>query len=71
MAGRRYYQAAPTGCRFGPGLHSLGQLLGGKISHVDDYQIELGNKCIDWGYDLVIGNHAHVLSGINKNKENI
>ncbi|HHU49278.1 MAG: CapA family protein [Caldicoprobacterales bacterium] len=45
-----------------------GSSLGGKISHVDDYQIELGNKCIDWGYDLVIGNHAHVLSGINKNK---
>ncbi|MDD3841026.1 MAG: CapA family protein [Clostridia bacterium] len=45
-----------------------GSSLGGKISHVDDYQIELGNKCIDWGYDLVIGNHPHVLSGINKYK---
>ena len=39
-----------------------------KTSNVDDYQIELGNKCIDWGYDLVIGNHVHVLEGINKYK---
>ncbi len=37
-------------------------------SRIDDYQIELGQKCIDWGYDLVIGNHPHVLQGINKYK---
>ncbi|MGI6570005.1 MAG: CapA family protein [Caldicoprobacterales bacterium] len=45
-----------------------GSELGGKISHMDDYQIQLGNQCIDWGYDLVIGTHPHVLSGINKYK---
>ena len=39
-----------------------------KTSNVDEYQIELGNKCIDWGYDLVIGNHVHVLEGISKYK---
>lgn len=37
-------------------------------TRVDDYQIELGKKCIDWGYDLVIGNHPHVLQGIDKYK---
>jgi poly-gamma-glutamate capsule biosynthesis protein CapA/YwtB (metallophosphatase superfamily) len=26
-----------------------------------DYQIELGHSCIDWGADLVIGHHPHVL----------
>ncbi len=39
-----------------------------KTSNVDEYQIELGNKCIDWGYDLLIGNHVHVLEGISKYK---
>lgn len=37
-------------------------------SQIDQYQIELGKMCIDWGYDLVIGNHPHVLQGINKYK---
>lgn len=35
-----------------------------KTSVVTDYQIELGHKCIDWGYDLVVGNHPHVLQGM-------
>jgi hypothetical protein len=39
-----------------------------KTSNVDEYQVELGNKCIDWGYDLIIGNHVHVLNGINRYK---
>ena len=30
----------------------------------EDYQKELGRKCIDWGADLVIGHHPHVLQGI-------
>lgn len=30
----------------------------------DDYQKELGHKCIDWGADLVLGGHAHVLQGV-------
>lgn len=29
------------------------------------YQTELGEKCIDWGADLVIGHHPHVLQGID------
>lgn len=28
------------------------------------YQKELGRKCIDWGADLVVGCHPHVLQGI-------
>lgn len=36
---------------------------------LDDYQVELGYKCIDWGADLVIGNHPHVLQGVNKYKD--
>ncbi|NLJ40308.1 MAG: CapA family protein [Clostridiales bacterium] len=39
-----------------------------KTSKVDEYQVQLGKKCIDLGYDLVIGNHAHVLQGIDKYK---
>lgn len=30
----------------------------------EDYQKSLGRKCIDWGYDLVIGHHPHVLQGV-------
>lgn len=29
------------------------------------YQVELGRKCIDWGADLVVGCHPHVLQGID------
>ena len=29
------------------------------------YQEELGRKCIDWGADLVVGCHPHVLQGID------
>lgn len=32
----------------------------------EDYQRTLGRKCIDWGADLVIGHHPHVLQGIEK-----
>lgn len=28
------------------------------------YQLELGRKCIDWGVDLVVGCHPHVLQGV-------
>ncbi len=31
----------------------------------NDYQKELGRKCIDWGADLVVGSHPHVLQGID------
>lgn len=31
----------------------------------EDYQTELGRKCIDWGADLVVGCHPHVLQGID------
>lgn len=31
----------------------------------DTYQKELGRKCIDWGADLVVGCHPHVLQGID------
>ncbi len=29
-----------------------------------DYQQRMGHNCIDWGADLVIGTHPHVLQGI-------
>lgn len=32
----------------------------------EDYQKELGRKCIDWGADLVLGHHPHVLQGIDQ-----
>lgn len=32
----------------------------------EDYQRTLGKKCIDWGADLVIGHHPHVLQGIEE-----
>ena len=31
----------------------------------EDYQEELGRKCIDWGADLVLGSHPHVLQGVD------
>ena len=31
----------------------------------EKYQTELGHKCIDWGADLVVGCHPHVLQGID------
>ena len=31
----------------------------------EEYQTELGRKCIDWGADLVLGHHPHVLQGID------
>jgi len=32
----------------------------------EDYQKSLGKKCIDWGADLVIGHHPHVIQGIEE-----
>ena len=32
----------------------------------EDYQKSLGRKCIDWGVDLVIGHHPHVIQGIDE-----
>lgn len=34
----------------------------------ENYQQVLGRKCIDWGADLVIGHHPHVLQGIEEYK---
>lgn len=34
----------------------------------NDYQQELGKKCIDWGADLVLGHHPHVVQGIEEYK---
>lgn len=31
---------------------------------LEDRQYDLGKKCIDWGYDLVVGNHPHVLQAM-------
>lgn len=35
-------------------------------NYPEDYQRELGKKCIDWGADLVLGHHPHVLQGIEE-----
>lgn len=37
--------------------------------YINDYQAELGRKCIDWGADIVLGHHPHVLQGIEKYKD--
>lgn len=38
-------------------------------NYPEDYQKELGHKCIDWGADLVLDAHAHVLQGVEVYKE--
>lgn len=35
-------------------------------NYPDDYQQKLGKKCIDWGADLVLGHHPHVIQGIEE-----
>lgn len=35
-------------------------------NYPEEYQKTLGRKCIDWGADLVIGHHPHVLQGIEE-----
>lgn len=35
-------------------------------NYPEDYQMKVGRKCIDWGADLVIGHHPHVLQGIEE-----
>lgn len=35
---------------------------------LEEYQIELGHKLIDMGYDLVVGNHAHILQAMEMYK---
>ena len=37
-----------------------------KDYYPEDYQRSLGQKCIDWGADLVIGHHPHVLQGVEE-----
>ena len=34
------------------------------MHYIEPYQYELGHKCIDWGADIVVGCHPHVLQGI-------
>lgn len=41
---------------------------GEKTPVLNDYQLELGHKLIDMGYDLVVGNHPHVLQAVEKYK---
>jgi len=35
-------------------------------NYPEEYQRELGRKCIDWGADLVLGHHPHVLQGVEE-----
>lgn len=35
-------------------------------NYPEEYQLSLGRKCIDWGADLVLGHHPHVLQGIEE-----
>jgi len=37
-----------------------------KENYPEEYQMKLGKKCVDWGADLVIGHHPHVLQGIEE-----
>jgi poly-gamma-glutamate synthesis protein (capsule biosynthesis protein) len=34
------------------------------VNYPEEYQTSLGRSCIDWGADLVLGHHPHVLQGI-------
>lgn len=34
-------------------------------NYPEEYQTALGRKCIDWGADLVLGHHPHVLQGVD------
>ena len=37
---------------------------GGHTSKIQEYQIDLGHRLIDMGYDLVVGNHPHRIQAI-------
>lgn len=37
---------------------------GQKTPVLESRQYDLGKKCVDWGYDLVVGNHPHVLQAM-------
>lgn len=37
-----------------------------RVNYPEEYQTKLGRKCIDWGADLVIGHHPHVLQGVDR-----
>ena len=37
-------------------------------NYPEEYQQSLGKKCIDWGADLVLGHHPHVIQGIEEYK---
>lgn len=37
-------------------------------NYPEEYQQSLGKMCIDWGADLVIGHHPHVIQGIEEYK---
>lgn len=39
-----------------------------KENYPEDYQKSLGKKCVEWGADLVIGHHPHVLQGVEEYK---
>ena len=39
-----------------------------KENYPEEYQLKLGKKCVEWGADLVIGHHPHVLQGIEEYK---
>lgn len=40
-----------------------------KENYPEEYQLKLGRKCVEWGADLVIGHHPHVLQGIEEYKD--
>lgn len=37
-------------------------------NYPEEYQTTLGRRCIDWGVDVVIGHHPHVLQGMEEYK---
>ncbi len=42
-----------------------------RLTAAKDYQIELGRKAIDWGADLVLGHHPHVLQELEVYKDRL
>ena len=35
-------------------------------NYPNEYELNLGKQCIDWGADLVLGHHPHVMQGIEE-----
>ena len=56
-----YEYLRQSGCTIVVALVHWGEI---HTTVLEDYQIDLGHRLIDMGYDLVVGNHAHILQAM-------